>query len=51
MGGELTVRKVWDLPLREVSGICERAGGDGRPRQLLAVIDPGPGRDRSTSVT
>jgi SdiA-regulated len=39
MGGELTVRRVWDLPLREVSGICERAGGDGRPRQLLAVGD------------
>jgi uncharacterized protein YjiK len=39
MAGELVVRKVWDLPLREVSGICERAGGDGRPRQLLAVGD------------
>src|SRR5918999_1643361 len=39
MDGELVVRKVWDLPLREVSGICERAGGGGRPRQLLAVGD------------
>jgi hypothetical protein len=39
MDGELVVRRVWDLPLREVSGICERAAGDGRPRQLLAVGD------------
>jgi SdiA-regulated len=39
MDERLTVRKVWDLPLAEVSGICERAGGDGRPRQLLAVGD------------
>jgi hypothetical protein len=39
MDERLAVRKVWDLPLAEVSGICERAGGDGRPRQLLAVGD------------
>jgi uncharacterized protein YjiK len=36
---ELSVRKVFDLQLREVSGICERAAGDGRPRQLLAIGD------------
>jgi uncharacterized protein YjiK len=36
---ELTVRDVFDLQLREVSGICERAAGDGRPRQLLAIGD------------
>jgi hypothetical protein len=36
---ELRVRKVWDLQLREVSGICERPAGPGRPRQLLAVGD------------
>jgi uncharacterized protein YjiK len=30
---------VFDLQLREVSGICERAAGDGRPRQLLAIGD------------
>jgi len=39
MAKELDVRKVWDLQLREVSGICERAAGDGRPRQLLAIGD------------
>jgi uncharacterized protein YjiK len=39
MTTELTVRQVFDLQLREVSGICERAAGDGRPRQLLAVGD------------
>jgi uncharacterized protein YjiK len=33
------VRKVFDLQLREVSGICERPAGDGRPRQLLAIGD------------
>ena len=36
---ELGVRDVYDLQLREVSGICERAAGDGRPRQLLAIGD------------
>ena len=36
---ELSIRKVFDLQLREVSGICERAAGDGRPRQLLAIGD------------
>jgi uncharacterized protein YjiK len=36
---ELSVKKVFDLQLREVSGICERAAGDGRPRQLLAIGD------------
>jgi uncharacterized protein YjiK len=36
---ELRVRRVFDLQLREVSGICERAAGDGRPRQLLAIGD------------
>jgi uncharacterized protein YjiK len=36
---ELTIRDVFDLQLREVSGICERAAGDGRPRQLLAIGD------------
>ena len=36
---ELTVRDVFDLQLREVSGICERAAGEGRPRQLLAIGD------------
>ena len=36
---ELSVRDVFDLQLREVSGICERAAGDGRPRQLLAIGD------------
>jgi SdiA-regulated len=30
---------VWDLDLREVSGICERPAGHRRPRQLLAVGD------------
>jgi uncharacterized protein YjiK len=39
MTTELQIRKVWDLQLREVSGICERAAGGGRPRQLLAVGD------------
>ena len=39
MTAELTVRDVYDLQLREVSGICERAAGDGRPRQLLAIGD------------
>jgi uncharacterized protein YjiK len=39
MTAELTVRDVFDLQLREVSGICERAAGDGRPRQLLAIGD------------
>jgi SdiA-regulated len=39
MTGTLHVRKVWDLDLREVSGICERPAGGGRDRQLLAVGD------------
>jgi uncharacterized protein YjiK len=39
MTAELTVRDVFDLQLREVSGICQRAAGDGRPRQLLAIGD------------
>jgi uncharacterized protein YjiK len=39
MTTELTIRDVFDLQLREVSGICERAAGDGRPRQLLAIGD------------
>ena len=39
MTTELTVRDVFDLQLREVSGICERAAGGGRPRQLLAIGD------------
>jgi hypothetical protein len=39
MTTELTVRDVFDLQLREVSGICERAAGAGRPRQLLAIGD------------
>ena len=39
MARELDIRKVWDLQLREVSGICERAAGAGRPRQLLAIGD------------
>ena len=39
MTGELHVRQVWDLDLREVSGICERPAGGGRDRQLLAVGD------------
>ena len=33
------VAEVWDLDLREVSGICERPAGQGRDRQLLAVGD------------
>jgi SdiA-regulated len=36
---ELDVVQVWDLDLREVSGICERTAGQGRTRQLLAVGD------------
>jgi hypothetical protein len=36
---ELDIRQVWDLDLREVSGICERPAGGGRDRQLLAVGD------------
>ncbi|HEV3014047.1 MAG TPA: SdiA-regulated domain-containing protein [Actinomycetota bacterium] len=36
---ELNVKDVFDLQLREVSGICERAAADGRPRQLLAIGD------------
>jgi hypothetical protein len=39
MAAELDVRMVWDLDLREVSAICERPAGHGRPRQLLAVGD------------
>ncbi len=39
MGAELDVVQVWDLDLREVSGICERPAGHRRPRQLLAVGD------------
>ena len=39
MADELTIRKVFDLRLREVSGICERVAGGGRPRQLLAIGD------------
>jgi uncharacterized protein YjiK len=39
MTTELSIRDVWDLQLREVSGICERAAGDGRARQLLAIGD------------
>jgi uncharacterized protein YjiK len=39
MTNELTVRDVFDLQLREVSGICERAAGGGRSRQLLAIGD------------
>jgi uncharacterized protein YjiK len=39
MTAELDVRQVWDLDLREVSGICERLAGQGRDRQLLAVGD------------
>jgi hypothetical protein len=41
MTNELTVRDVFDLQLREVSGICERAAGGGRSRQLLAIGDDG----------
>jgi hypothetical protein len=36
---ELDVAMVWDLDLREVSAICERPAGHGRPRQVLAVGD------------
>jgi uncharacterized protein YjiK len=39
MADELTIRKVFDLRLQEVSGICERVAGGGRPRQLLAIGD------------
>ena len=39
MTAELDVLQVWDLDLREVSGICERPAGGGRTRQLLAVGD------------
>jgi hypothetical protein len=39
MAAELHVTEVWDLDLREVSGICERPAGRGRGRQLLAVGD------------
>jgi uncharacterized protein YjiK len=39
MADELDITRVWDLQLREVSGICERPAGAGRPRQLLAVGD------------
>jgi hypothetical protein len=39
MAETLEIRKVWDLQLREVSGICERVAGGGRPRQLLAIGD------------
>jgi hypothetical protein len=39
MSEELDVMAVWDLDLREVSGICERPEGGGRARQLLAVGD------------
>ena len=39
MRTELTVRDVFELQLREVSGICERAADGGRPRQLLAAGD------------
>lgn len=39
MAAELEVVQVWDLDLREVSGICERPTGHGRTRQLLAVGD------------
>jgi hypothetical protein len=39
MAAELHVTEVWDLDLREVSGICERPAGHGRGRELLAVGD------------
>jgi uncharacterized protein YjiK len=39
MTAELDVLQVWDLDLREVSGICERPAGHGRTGQLLAVGD------------
>jgi uncharacterized protein YjiK len=39
MADELSIRKVFSLQLREVSGICERPAGGGRPRQLLAIGD------------
>jgi uncharacterized protein YjiK len=39
MTAELDVLQVWDLDLREVSGICERPAGHGRTRQLLAIGD------------
>jgi uncharacterized protein YjiK len=39
MATELNVTKVFSLPLREVSSICQRPAAAGRPRQLLAVGD------------
>ena len=39
MASDLEIRKVFSLQLREVSGICERVAGGGRPRQLLAIGD------------
>jgi hydrogenase-4 component E len=39
MAAELEIMTVWDLDLREVSAICERPAGHGRPRQVLAVGD------------
>jgi hypothetical protein len=39
MTTELDIIDHWDLDLREISGICERPEGAGRPRQLLAVGD------------
>jgi uncharacterized protein YjiK len=39
MTAELDVVHVWDLELREVSGICERPTGHGRTHQLLAIGD------------
>ena len=44
MTAELEVVQVWDLDLREVSGICERPAGAGRTRQLLAVEQVRPAR-------
>jgi uncharacterized protein YjiK len=39
MAAELEIMTAWDLDLREVSAICERPAGHGRPRQVLAVGD------------
>jgi hypothetical protein len=39
MADELDIVEVWDLDLREVSGICVRPAGAGRARQVLAVGD------------
>jgi uncharacterized protein YjiK len=39
MTAALEVVWVWDLDLREVSGICERPARHGRARQLLAIGD------------